>query len=117
MSLRELARSEVVLTIVASADIFLGNSRATRLPPMTTIYDPSTYDFRNAVPSLMARVRSALFDAVEVELAPYGIKAAEYLVLVALANEAAVTASAVCSVMAHDPGAMTRKIDALEHKG
>jgi DNA-binding MarR family transcriptional regulator len=84
---------------------------------MTSIYDPSTYDFRNAVPSLMVRVRTALFDAVEAELAPYGIKAAEYLVLIALANEVADTASAVCSAMAHDPGAMTRKIDALEQKG
>jgi DNA-binding MarR family transcriptional regulator len=84
---------------------------------MAFIYDPSTYDFRNAVPALMGRVRTALLEAVEAELAPYGIKAAEYLVLVALANEVADTASAVCSVMAHDPGAMTRKIDALEHKG
>ena len=84
---------------------------------MTAIYDPETYDLRNAFPYLMARVRTALVAEVEAALAPFGIKAAEYLVLVALANEMADTATTVCSVMAHDPGAMTRKIDVLEDKG
>jgi DNA-binding MarR family transcriptional regulator len=38
-------------------------------------------------------------------------------VLVALANDAADTASSICTVLSHDPGAMTRKIDALEKRG
>src|SRR5690348_10408023 len=84
---------------------------------MTPIYDARNYDLRNAVPYLMARVRTALIAEVEAELAPFGIKAAEYLVLLTLANDMADTASSVCSVIAHDPGAMTRKIDALEARG
>src|SRR5690242_10433142 len=81
------------------------------------IYDPATYDFRTAVPPVMGRVRVALIDAVDEALAPYDLKTQDYLVLVTLANEAADTASSVCSVLAHDPGAMTRKIDALEKRG
>jgi DNA-binding MarR family transcriptional regulator len=84
---------------------------------MTPIYDPENYDLRNGVPYLMARVRTALVAQVESELAPFGIKAAEYLVLLTLANEMADTASAMCSLIANDPGAMTRKIDVLEKKG
>ena len=84
---------------------------------MSAIYDPQTYDLRNAVPYLMARVRTALVSQVESALEPFGIKAAEYFVLLALANDMADTASSMCSVIAHDPGAMTRKIDALEKKG
>jgi DNA-binding MarR family transcriptional regulator len=65
----------------------------------------------------MGRVRVALFEALDAELEPLGLKATDYVVLVTLANDSAPTASSVCSMIAHDPGAMTRKIDALEKKG
>src|SRR5438128_2661690 len=80
-------------------------------------YDPKTYDLRNAVPYLMARTRSALFEAVDAELQHLGLRAPDYLVLAGLANAMGETASAMCSFISHDPGAMTRKIDALEEKG
>lgn len=82
-----------------------------------SIYDPATYDIRTAVPPMLARVRQAFLAELEERLAPFDLKAADYLVLVALANDAADTASSVCSVLSHDPGAMTRKIDALEKRG
>lgn len=82
-----------------------------------SIYDPARYDVRNAVPALVGLTRSAFMDALDSRLAPFGIKAADYIVLVLLANDMADTASSVCSVIAHDPGAMTRKIDALEARG
>src|SRR5437868_7665428 len=81
------------------------------------IYDPATYDIRTAAPPLLARVRVRFVDALDAALAPLDLKAADYLVLVTLAHDAADTASSVCSVLAHDPGAMTRKIDALEKRG
>ena len=58
-----------------------------------SIYDPATYDIRTAVPPMVARVRSAFLDALEDRLAPFDLKAADYLVLVALANDSADTAS------------------------
>jgi DNA-binding MarR family transcriptional regulator len=80
-------------------------------------YDPATYEPRNAVPSLIARVRTAFIEDLDARLAPLDLKAADYLVLLTLANGEVFTASSVCSVLAHDPGAMTRKIDALEQRG
>ena len=81
------------------------------------IYDPATYDIREAAPPLMARVRLAFIDALEERLAKFDLKAQDYLVLVSIAQDVADTASSVCSVLSHDPGAMTRKLDALEKRG
>src|SRR6476646_3847027 len=80
-------------------------------------YDLATYEPRNAVPGLIARVRMAFLDELDARLAPFDLKAADYLVLVTLATGDVETASSICSVLAHDPGAMTRKIDALEKRG
>ena len=80
-------------------------------------YDTATYDPRNAVPSLAIRVRTAFVEELDLRLAPLHLKAAEYVVLLTLANGEVDTASSVCSVIGHDPGAMTRKIDALEKRG
>ena len=81
-----------------------------------SIYDPANYDFRSGVPQLIGRTRAAFITALEEKLAPFDLKSADYLVLVAVANDID-TASAVCTLMLHDPGAMTRKIDALEERG
>ena len=81
------------------------------------IYEPATYDIREAVPPLMARVRVAFVDALEERLAKFDLKVQDYLVLVSIAQDVAHTASSVCSVLSHDPGAMTRKLDALEKRG
>jgi DNA-binding MarR family transcriptional regulator len=66
---------------------------------------------------MIARVRAAFLNELETRLAPLDLKAADYLVLVTLADGNVDTASSICSVLAHDPGAMTRKIDALEARG
>ena len=84
---------------------------------MAAIYNPQTYDLRNSIPYLMARARAALVAEVDTALAPFGIRAAEYLVLLALANDMVETASGMCAFIDHDAGAMTRKIDNLEKKG
>jgi DNA-binding MarR family transcriptional regulator len=81
-----------------------------------SIYDPATYDIYSAVPSQIGRTRAAFMAALDERLAPLDLKSADYLVLVAVANDFD-TASAVCSLITHDPGAMTRKIDALEERG
>jgi len=80
-------------------------------------YDPSHYEPVDAVPGLIARIRAASLEQLEERLAPLDLKAQDYLVLVTLASGQVETAANVCSVLAHDPGAMTRKIDALEKRG
>lgn len=82
-----------------------------------SIYEPATFDIRKAVPPLLGRVRAVFLSALEERLAPFDIKPADYIVLASLANDIADTASGVCSLLVHDPGAMTRKIDALEQRG
>jgi DNA-binding MarR family transcriptional regulator len=80
------------------------------------LYDPANYDIRRAVLPLIGKVRGNATDELDRRLEPFGIKAADYVVLVAVANNFD-TASAVCLAISHDPGAMTRRIDALERRG
>ena len=82
-----------------------------------SLYDPATYDFSTAIPPMMGRVRTAMVAELDERLAPLNLKAADYVVLAILANGGNATASTVCSFLAHDPGAMTRKIDGLEKRG
>ena len=81
------------------------------------VYETANYEPRRAVPGLVARLRMHWLDELDARLAPLDLKAADYLVLVTLATGDVETASSICSVLAHDPGAMTRKIDALEKRG
>src|SRR5262245_4197265 len=82
-----------------------------------SIYDPATYDFQTATFPTLGKIRTAMLAQLDERLAPLDLKAADYIVLVILANNGDATASTICSVLAHDPGAMTRKIDVLEAKG
>jgi DNA-binding MarR family transcriptional regulator len=66
---------------------------------------------------LISRVRVELIDALDRELAPLEISAAQFMVLASVANAEADCASGVCKRMSYDPGAMTRMIDRLEQKG
>jgi DNA-binding MarR family transcriptional regulator len=82
----------------------------------TVIYDPKTFDPKTGIGSLIARVRVKLFEALDEELAPFDITAAQYVILVNLANGVD-SASGLCRGVSYDPGAMTRMIDRLERKG
>jgi DNA-binding MarR family transcriptional regulator len=83
---------------------------------MTAIYDTATFDHRNAIGGLIGRVRLNLFEALDAELAPYDITAAQYMILVNLASGID-SAAGLCKGVSYDPGAMTRMIDRLERKG
>ncbi|HEV8255767.1 MAG TPA: MarR family transcriptional regulator [Casimicrobiaceae bacterium] len=82
----------------------------------TEIYDPKTFDPKTGIGGLIARVRVKLFEALDEELAPFDITAAQYVILVNLANGVD-SASGLCKGVSYDPGAMTRMIDRLERKG
>lgn len=66
---------------------------------------------------LISRVRSEVMDAMDRELAPYEISAAQLIVLSTIAAGEADSASALCKGISYDPGAMTRMIDRLAQKG
>jgi DNA-binding MarR family transcriptional regulator len=83
---------------------------------MTPIYDPTNFNPSTAIGRLIGRVRAKLFEALDKELAPYDISAAQYVILVGLADGVD-SASGLCKGASYDPGAMTRMIDRLERKG
>ena len=80
------------------------------------IYDPKSFDPKAGIGGLVARVRVKLLDALDADLAPYDITAAQYVILVNLASGVE-SASSLCRGVSYDPGAMTRMIDRLERKG
>ena len=84
---------------------------------MSPIYDPKTYEPTQSLGRTISRVKLAMMEALDHELEPFDISAAQYVILVTLAAGEADSASALCKGISYDPGAMTRMIDRLEQKG
>jgi DNA-binding MarR family transcriptional regulator len=84
---------------------------------VTQIYDPKTFDPRNGIGRLLSRVKMEMHEALEHELAPFDITAAQYVILLNLATGEVDSASQLCKGVSYDPGAMTRMLDRLERKG
>ena len=84
---------------------------------MTAIYDPKTFDPANGFGRLLGRVKIAMHDALESELAPHDITAAQFVILMNLSSGEVDSASKLCKGVSYDPGAMTRMLDRLEAKG
>jgi DNA-binding MarR family transcriptional regulator len=87
------------------------------LPGMAGIYSAEAIRPDNSVGYLISKVRLELYSHVDRELAPYDMTAAQFSIMAHLAYEIADSASALCSGMSYDPGAMTRMVDRLEAKG
>ena len=82
-----------------------------------TIDAPPRPQAPHSVLRLISRVRIAVMDALDAELAPYDISAAQMMVLGTIASGEADSAAGLCKGISYDPGAMTRMIDRLEQKG
>jgi DNA-binding MarR family transcriptional regulator len=80
------------------------------------IYDAKTYDPKQGIGGLLSRVKLKMMESLEAELAPFGITAAQYVIIVNLANGVD-SASGLCKSVSYDPGAMTRMLDRLQKKG
>jgi DNA-binding MarR family transcriptional regulator len=85
---------------------------------MSNIYDAKNFDPSNAIGFLVNRVRTELLDAIDKELAPLEVTAAQYIIMGHLVHKyMAGSTSQLCKGISYDPGAMTRMIDRLETKG
>lgn len=84
---------------------------------MGDIYDPKTIQPRSSVGYLVNRVRTVFIEAIDKELAPLDVTAAQYIIMGHLAHDMADSPSQLCKSISYDPGAMTRMIDRLEAKG
>ena len=87
------------------------------ISPRTGIYEARTFEPQRSVGRLLGRVKLAMGDALDRELAPFDITGAQLVILVALATGEAESAASLCRGISYDPGAMTRMIDRLEQKG
>jgi MarR family transcriptional regulator, multiple antibiotic resistance protein MarR len=81
------------------------------------IYDAKTFEPQRSIGRALGRVKVAMSDALDRELAPFGITAAQLVIMISLATGEADSASSLCRGISYDPGAMTRMIDRLEQKG
>ena len=81
------------------------------------LYSAKTFDPRTGFGRLLSQVKMELMEALDRELAPLDITAAQYVILVTLAEGPTDSASGLCKGVSYDPGAMTRMIDRLERKG
>jgi DNA-binding MarR family transcriptional regulator len=66
---------------------------------------------------LITQARNRLLAAIENELAPLDVTAAQFIVVLAVAHGRASTPSAFASLVGCDSGAMTRLLDRIEGKG
>ena len=84
---------------------------------MAPIYDPKTFNPGDGIGRLLSRVKLEMHDALERELAPHDITAAQFIILINLSSGEVDSASKLCKGVSYDPGAMTRMLDRLEAKG
>ena len=84
---------------------------------MPDIYDPRTFEPRNALGYLVGHTRKAMLEELDRELAALDLTTPQYVVISALARSPGASASEFCKGMLYDPGAMTRLLDRLEQKG
>jgi DNA-binding MarR family transcriptional regulator len=82
-----------------------------------TPYDPGTFRPQDSVGRLIGLVRKAILEKTAAQLAPLEISAAQWIVILLLAELPSITPAELCRKMDYDPGAMTRLIARLEHKG
>ncbi len=83
---------------------------------MSAIHDPNTLKTQSNIARMLGRVRAEIVDALDTELAPFDITAAQFVILDLLIGAGVDSASALCKEISYDPGAMTRMIDRLELK-
>jgi DNA-binding MarR family transcriptional regulator len=84
-------------------------------PPPVPIDDASLRSGRLGY--LINHARCVVLLAVEEELAPLGVSAAQFIVILGVAHAHARTPSELCRLLGCDSGAMTRLLDRIEAKG
>jgi len=77
----------------------------------------TSFDIRESLGYLLGNVRSEWITAVEKELKPFDLSAAQYIVLLKVGSGSATTPVEICRVLQYDTGAMTRLLDRIEAKG
>ena len=80
------------------------------------LYRAETYRVEDSVGYLVTRVRASIFAAVDRELAPWGISAAQGSILVYIGHGRGDRAAAIARDYDYDTGSMTRMVTRLAAK-
>jgi hypothetical protein len=80
------------------------------------LYRAQTYRVEDSVGYLVTRVRASIFAAVDRELAPWGISAAQGSILVYIGHGRGDRAAAIARDYDYDTGSMTRMVARLAAK-
>jgi DNA-binding MarR family transcriptional regulator len=78
---------------------------------------PRSFDIRQSLGYLVSSVRQQWIAALEEELAPLDLTAAQYIVMVNVGSGRTRTPVDLCRLLQYDTGAMTRLLDRIEAKG
>src|SRR5439155_19254186 len=81
------------------------------------IYDLKSYDPKHSIGGLLGRVKLAMVGALDAELAPLDITAAQFVILKSIGAGEADSASGLCKDMPYDPGSMTRMLHRRQWRG
>jgi len=65
---------------------------------------------------LVTGLRTRIMQEMDTTLVPYGLTAAQFVILRRIAEGVATTAAELCRVLEYDTGSMTRMLDRLEEK-
>jgi DNA-binding MarR family transcriptional regulator len=79
--------------------------------------DPDAVTTPRNIARMIRHIRDAQFEALDKDLAPFDVSAAQFAILAALVSGEGMSASGLCRRISYDPGAMTRMVDRLEKKG
>jgi DNA-binding MarR family transcriptional regulator len=96
---------------------YIARMSSTETTTRKEIYDLKSYDPKRSIGGLLGRVKIAMVAALDAELAPLDITAAQFVILKSIAIGEAGSASGLCKDISYDPGAMTRMLDRLERRG
>lgn len=79
-------------------------------------YDVARYNAEDSIGYSVAALRSRMFQALDVQMAPHGFTSAQWPILRAVAHGTP-TAAELCRQLNYDTGSMTRMLNRLEQKG
>lgn len=79
-------------------------------------YDPRSYTVDNSVGYLIRRSASLLRDGLEQAFEGHGLTFVQWVTLMRLRDDPALTAGDICRDLRHDTGAFTRVLDHLEER-
>lgn len=100
--------------MAASAAKTSGKPRQVKHEPPYRVDD---YRIEESIGFLIGAVKQRLMTALDAEMEPFGISAAQWGILARIANGMNTTAAGMCRCSGYDTGSMTRMLDRLEEKG